>query len=105
MVKTEKNLTNIKLTESDEDGIWLHFDGGNLKASISLQALSVRQSTGITAATIQNWAREQLAKQEAAHRRFYLHPELDRDTLEVIDRVNKVLQSSTRPSPPVDGGY
>lgn len=72
MVKTEKKLTNIKLTESDADGIWLHFEAEGLKAGISLDVLAVRQRSGIIAATIQNWAREQLDKQKAAHRRFYL---------------------------------
>ena len=79
MVREVKHLTNIRLTESDTDGIWLHFDGGNLQAGISLGSLFTHGV--ITSEAIEAWAREQLDKQDIAHRRFY------------------------RPSPPVEGGY
>lgn len=92
MIKTEKKLTGIKLTESQEDKIWLHFESKNLKASISLAALVAMQASGIVAATIQNWAEEQLKKQETVHRRFYLRPD-------------EGVKGGTRPSPPVEGGY
>lgn len=84
MVKTVKNLTNIKLTESDTDGIWLHFEAEGKKAGISLDEMTAKLHGGIVGSTIQAWAREQLDKQKNKHRRFEL---------------------GTRPSPPVEGGY
>lgn len=58
MVKTEKNLTDIKLTESDADGIWLHFDGGGKSCGILLS--TILSYKGIANEAIMAWAREQL---------------------------------------------
>lgn len=76
MVSVAKNLTNIKLTESDTDGIWLHFEAEDLKADLNLSAL---YHGDVINRAIQAWAREQL------------------------DRTKVV--PDTRPSLPVDGGY
>jgi len=68
MAREVKNLTNIKLTESDEDGIWLHFecDGEKLKTGIALSSLVPKGD--IAKRVIETWAREQLDKQETTHR-------------------------------------
>jgi hypothetical protein len=125
MIREIKNPTNIKLTESDTDGIWLHFESKGLKAGVAVSTLLYGD---ITSKTVQRWAREQLDKQKIAHRRFCLHPELDKDTLEELERLNNIIKNeplppvpsneflkegqeertaepSTRPSPPVEGGY
>lgn len=63
-MREAKNLTNIRLTESDTDGIFLHFkaEGERLEAGV---ALSTLLSHGfITDRTIEAWAREQLDKRE-----------------------------------------
>lgn len=62
MVKEAKNLTNIRLTESDEDGIWLYFDGGGKTCGIALSTLLGHGD--IANEAIEAWAREQLDKQE-----------------------------------------
>ena len=93
MVREVKNLTNIKLTESDTDGIWLHFDGDGKACGISLDALCSRGQ--LASEAILAWAREQLDKQEVAHRRFLLHP----------PRIHFLPVKYGRPSPPVEGGY
>lgn len=110
MVREVKNLTNIKLTESDTDGIWLHFEAGNLKADVSLQVLSAMQSGGIVAAAIQNWAREQLDKQDSFHCRFQLHqkyslPHVPANGFLKEGHGEQTAQPGTRPSPSVEGGY
>lgn len=111
MVREVKNLTNIRLTESDTDGIWLHFEGGGKMARISLGSLFVHGD--ITNEAVESWAREQLDKQKVAHRRFYLHPQNEivlpsdkRKAEKEWERENNVgLRIHSRPSPPVDGGY
>lgn len=60
MIKEVTNLTNIKLTESDEDGIWLYFEAEDLKAGISLKSLLRTFRGEIVDATLRRWAREQL---------------------------------------------
>ena len=60
MVKTVENLTNIKLTESDTDGIWLHFDGGGKSCGIALS--TILRHGNIANESIMAWAREQLDK-------------------------------------------
>ena len=111
MVREVKNLTNIKLTESDTDGIWLHFEANGLKAGVSLQTLSAMQSGGIVAATIQNWAREQLDKQDTVHHRFYLKqkylilPAPPSNEFLKEGNEKRTDKPGTRPSPPVEGGY
>jgi len=63
MKREVKNLTNIRLTESDEDGIFLHFKvtGEGLEAGVSLSSLLSHGD--ITDCAIEAWAREQLDKQ------------------------------------------
>lgn len=75
MVREVKNLTNIRLTESDTDGIWLHFDGGGKACGIALSTILNRGD--LVNETLEAWAREQLDKQDVDHRRFYLHPEVE----------------------------
>ena len=105
LMREVKNLTNIRLTESDTDGIWLHFDGGNLKAGISLGSLFTHGV--ITSEAIEAWAREQLDKQDTAHRRFYLElpPAPSNEFLKEGNEGRTDRPGGTRPSPPVDGGY
>lgn len=61
LLKEVNNLTNIRLTESDIEGIWLHFESGGKKAGVALSALLDRGFKGN--ATIEAWAREQLDKE------------------------------------------
>jgi len=118
MVKTVNELTNIKLTESDSDGIWLHFESKRLKAGISIATLLSHGD--IANRTFQAWAREQLDKQDMAHRRFYLDPTEPKPpqdpepeplppapSNEFLKEGNEERTSvpGTRPSPPVEGGY
>jgi len=101
MVREVKNLTNIKLTESDTDGTWLHFDGGGKACGIALS--TILSHGNIANEAIEAWAREQLDREEIPyHRRYYLHPELDKDTLRELERLSAIIDGSTRPSPPME---
>lgn len=92
MVKEVKNLTNIRLTESDTDGIWLHFETAQgLAAGIALSSLLCNGD--VISKTLETWAREQLDK-------------IDKPVV----RSKKFVQNAprklgTRPSPLVEGGY
>ena len=96
MVREVKNLTNIKLTESDEDGIWLHFEGGGLKAGLSLSLNRFSMHGEIADRTIRAWAREQLDRE--------VKPVV-RSKKFVENAPRKSNTGGVRPSPPVDGGY
>jgi len=98
MVREVKNLTNIRLTESGTDGIWLHFEAKGVSAGVLLSALLGHG--GVVDRAIQAWAREQLDKQEIAH----LPPAPPNEFLKEGNEV-RTSKSSIRPSPPVDGGY
>lgn len=108
MVKEVKNLTNIKLTESDTDGIWLHFETAKgLAAGVALSSLL--RDGGIINKTLEAWAREQLDRQphmvQGEH--TVLDPLPTPPSNEFLKEGNeeRTAQSDTRPSPPVDGGY
>lgn len=61
MVKEVKNLTNIRLTESDTDGIWLHFETAEgLAGGVALS--SFLRCGDVVNRTLEAWAREQLDK-------------------------------------------
>lgn len=75
MVKEVKNLTNIKLTESDADGIFLHFDGGGKFCGVKLSELLCHGDAANEA--IMAWAREQLDRQETAEPGTRLSPQVD----------------------------
>lgn len=71
MVREVKNLTNIRLTESVIDGIWLHFESKEKKVGIQLDELIAKLRGGITGSTVEAWAREQLDRQEVSAQEFY----------------------------------
>ena len=110
MVREVKNLTGIKLTESDTDGIWLHFESKGLKAGIALSELLYVHGNLIDK-TIEAWAREQLDKQKVVHRRFYLKQKYSTlpapPSNEFLKEGNekRTAKPGTRPSPLVEGGY
>lgn len=97
MVKEVKNLTNIRLTESNTDGIWLHFEVGEYAAGVALSTLLTRDGH-IVDKTIQAWAREQLDRPEP------LPPAPANEFLKEGDE-KRTIAPGTRPSSPVDGGY
>jgi len=99
-----KNLTNIKLTESDADGIWLHFESNGLKAEVDVSML---QYGDITSKTIQRWARDQLDRQIEEDKQEIpesLPPAPSNEFLKEGSAVRTDV-SKTRPSLLVEGGY
>jgi len=100
MMREVKNLTGIKLTESDTEGIFLHFESGNLSTRISLDV----QHGVIACSAIRAWAREQLDRQETIRKSSELRAE--RKARKEWERENGVgVEIGARPSLPVDGGH